>query len=156
MNRHELPTPAEIGDRHRTLLSAAFLAIGLGYAAGAAGHLLDQPRPLRWLEVGVTAVGMLLVLWAMFWKARKLQGRSAPYLEAEGFVAGNVTRAHVVSWTATLVVLAFLKVFVDGTSLPTEFFLQTVLAVMLLVHGAVFFVLDRTTAEDDLPDDDDA
>lgn len=156
MNTHELPTPAEIGDRHRTLLAAAFLAIGLGYAAGAAGHLLDQPRPLRWLEVGVTALGMLIILGAMSWKARKLRGRSAPYLGGEGFVAGTVTRAHVVSWTATLVVLAFLKVFVDGTGLPTEFFLQTVLAVMLVVHGAVFFALNRTTEEDGRTDDDDA
>lgn len=156
MNTLELPTPAEIGDRHRTLLSAAFLAIGLGYTAGAAGHLLDQPAPLRWFEVGATALGVLLILWAMSWKARKLQGRPAPYLGGEGFVAGIVTRAHVASWTATFIVLAFLKVVVDDTGLPTEFFLQTVLAVMLLVQGVVFFVLNRATEEDGFPEHDDA
>ncbi len=156
MNTHELPTPAEIGDRHRSLISAAFLAIGLGYAAGAAGHLLDLARPLRWLEVGATAIGVLLILWAMSWKARKLRGRSAPYLEGDGFVAGTVTRAHVASWTATFVVLALLKVFVDGTGLPTEFFLQTVLAVMLLVQGVVFFALNRSTDAGGFAEDDDA
>ncbi|HKK69573.1 MAG TPA: hypothetical protein VKA86_00035 [Candidatus Krumholzibacteria bacterium] len=156
MNTRALPTPAEIGDRHRSLISAAFLAIGLGYAAGAAGHLLDLAEPLRWLEVGATVIGVLLILWAMTWKARMLQGRSAPYLTGDGFVAGTVTRAHVASWTATFLVLAFLKVFVDDSSLPTEFFLQTVLAVMLLVQGVVFFVLNRSTDEDGFPEDDDA
>lgn len=148
METDDTPTPAEIGDRHRALLSAAFLAIGCGYAAGAAGHLLDHPGVLRWLEIGTTSVGVVLVLWAMSWKARKLRGRSASYLGDEGFVATTVTRAHVASWAATFVTLALLKVFGDDTDLPTEFFLQVVLAVMLLVHGIVFFALNRPESDD--------
>ena len=148
METHDNLTPAEIGDRHRALLSAAFLAIGCGYTAGAAGHLLDQAGVLRWLEIGTMCVGVVLVLWAMFWKARKLGGRSAPYLGDEGFVGATVTRAHVASWAATVVTLALLKVFGDDTELPTEFFLQVVLAVMLLVHGIVFFALNRPESDD--------
>jgi len=42
------------------------------------------------------------------------------------------------------------------TGLPAEFFLQTVLAVMSLVHGVVFFVLNRSEDEDGIPEDDHA
>ncbi|MBD3221133.1 hypothetical protein GF314_07790 [bacterium] len=99
---------------------------------------------LGWIEHAAMAIGLVLVLWAMIWKSRRLRGRRASYLGDEGFVDRTVTRAHVVSWVATFVLVALLKVLVpDDTTLPTGFFLQLVLAVMLLVHGTVFFVLNR-------------
>jgi hypothetical protein len=151
----ENPTVAEICDRHRAVLATAFLAIGISSAAGATGHLVNHPSYLRWLEMATAAAGVLLIVGAMAWKTRRLQGRRGPYLGDQGFVAHTVTMAHVSSWSVTFILLGVMKVLVDDdTQLPIEFFLQTVLATMLVVHGAVFLFLNRSHGNDDALDDD--
>jgi hypothetical protein len=142
---HAMLSAAEIRDRHRTAVAAGFLALGLGLAAGALGHLLDGPRALQWAERGLAGLAMLLIVGAMVWKSTRSAGRGAPYLGGEGFVGEAVTRAHVASWTATFLLIGVLKVFVaDRADLPHEFYFDAILAVMLLVHGLVFFVLTRS------------
>jgi len=140
---------AEICDRHRTLLAGAFLLLGGATAVEALGHFVHGHPVLVWIEIGGASGGALLIVGAMVWKSARLRGRRGPYLGGDGFVASTVSKAHVASWSATFVLVALLRILVDDeTALPAEFFLQLVLAVMLLVHGAVFFVLNRSEPDD--------
>ena len=136
---------AEICDRHRTVVAAGFLALGLGFAAGAIGYLMEGPRALQWAERGLAGIAVLLIVGAMVWKSMQSAGRGASYIGADGFVGEAVTNAHAASWASTFVLISVFKVFVaDRADLSLEFYFDAILAVMLLVHGFVFFVLTRS------------
>lgn len=143
---------AEICDRHRTLVAAGFLALGLGFATGAIRHLIEGPQALQWVERGLAGLAVLVIVGAMVWKSMKSAGRGASYIGGKGFVGEAVTKAHVASWASTFILISVLKVFVaDQADLPHEFYFDVILAVMLLVHGFVFFALTRSVQmeEDD-------
>ncbi|MBD3161649.1 MAG: hypothetical protein GF328_06050 [Candidatus Latescibacteria bacterium] len=143
---------AEICDRHRTAVAAGFLALGLGFTTGALGHLIEGSQVLQWLERGLAGLAVLLIVGAMVWKSVKSVGRGASYIGGTGFVGEAVTKAHVASWASTFILISVFKVFVaDRADLPHEFYFDVILAVMLLVHGFVFFTLTRSvqTEQDD-------
>ena len=143
---------AEVCDRHRTAVSAGFLALGLGFAIGALRHIIEGPQALQWVERGLAGLSVLLIVGAMVWKSMNSAGRGGSYIGEKGFVGEAVTRAHVASWGSTFILITVFKAFVaDQADLPHEFYFDVILAVMLLVHGFVFFALTRSVQmeEDD-------
>lgn len=148
-------SPADIGDRHRHLLALALLAIGVGFGASAVGHPAGEAAEayLDWVQVGGSVIAVLLLVPIFAWK---LRNRSADmrhlYFSPEGFVAETVRRAQKASWEATFVVVVLLAVLDETLArigLPTEFYLEGVVALMTGVFGVTFLVLNRFERRDD-------
>jgi hypothetical protein len=154
MTSRNTGSPADIGDRHRHLLALALLAIGVGFGASAAGHPLGESAEiyLDWIQVGGTAIAVLMLVPIFGWK---LRNRSADlrhlYFSPEGFVAETMRKAQKTSWEATFVVVILLTVL-DQTlarlGLPPEFYLEGIVALMTGVFGVTFFVLNRDDRSD--------
>lgn len=149
MTSRDHQTPADVGDRHRHLLALALLAIGIGFGASAVSHPLGEVPEvyLDWVQVGGTAIAVLLIVPIFAWK---LRNRSADlrhlYFSAEGFVAETMRKAQKASWEATFVVVLLLTVLDEtlaGVGLPPEFYLEGIVALMTGVFGLTFLVLNR-------------
>jgi len=162
MMSRNVGSPADIGDRHRHLLAFALLAIGVAYGASAVGHPLDPAAEayLDWVQVGGTAIAVLLLAPIFAWK---LRNRSADlrhlYFSPEGFVAETMRRAQKASWEATFVVvilLAALDETLAGVGLPPEFFLEGIVALMTGVFSVTFLVLNRVEGDRDPDEREDA
>ena len=154
MMSRNVVSPADIGDRHRHLLALALLALGVGYGASAAGHPAGGSAEvyLDWVQVGGTAIAVLLLVPIFAWK---LRNRSADlrhlYFGPEGFVAETMRKAQKVSWEATFVVvilLAALDETLARAGLPPEFYLEGIVALMTGVFGVTFLVLNRIERTD--------
>lgn len=142
-------SPADIGDRHRHLLALALLAIGVGFGASAVGHPVDQAAEvyLDWVQIGGTAIAVLLLIPILVWK---LRNRSADlrhlYFSSEGFVAETMRKAQKASWEATFVVVMLLTVLDETLArvgLPPEFYLEGIVALMTGVFSLTFLILNR-------------
>jgi len=149
MTLRNVGSPADIGDRHRHLLALALLALGVGFGASAVGHPAGQAAEvyLDWVQVGGTALAVLLLSPILAWK---LRNRSADlrhlYFSPEGFVAETVRKAQKASWEATFLVvilLAALDETLARLGLPPEFYLEGIVALMTGVFGVTFLVLNR-------------
>jgi len=146
------PSAADVGDRHRRLIALALVALSLMFATSAA-TFLAAPAIQPALEFGVKALAVLtigMVLPVFIWKARNLRATEwALYEGTEGFVADALARARNVSWVATFVLLVVLTfVTEDRERPPAEFWIQVVLAVMLLSFSAVFLYRTRGADEE--------
>lgn len=148
-------SPADIGDRHRHLLALALLAIAVGFGASAVGHPLDEAAEvyLDWVQVGGSAIAVLLVVPIFTWK---LRNRSADlrhlYFSPEGFVAETMRKAQKASWESTFVVVILLTVLDETLArvgLPPEFYLEGIVALMTGVFGVTFLVLNRVERSND-------
>lgn len=147
-------SPADIGDRHRHLLAFALVAIAVGFGASAVGHPLDEAAEvyLDWVQIGGTAIAVLLLTPIFAWK---LRNRSADmrhlYFSPEGFVAETMRKAQKASWEATFVVVMLLAVLDETLArvgLPPEFYLEGIVALMTGVFGVSFLVLNRVERSD--------
>ena len=149
MTSRNIGSPADIGDRHRHLLALALLAIGVGFGASAVGHPAGESAEvyLDWIQVGGTAIAVLLLVPIFGWK---LRNRSADlrhlYFSPEGFVAENMRKAQKASWEATFVVVILLTVLDETLArrgLPPGFYLEGIVALMTGVFSLTFLLLNR-------------
>lgn len=154
MTSRNIGSPADIGDRHRHLLALALLAIGAGFGASAVGHLVGESAEvyLDWLQVGGTAIGVLLIVPILAWKLRNLSADLRHlYFSPEGFVAETMHKAQKASWEATFVVVMLLTVLDETLArlgLPPEFYLEGIVALMTGVFGVTFLFLNRVERGD--------
>jgi hypothetical protein len=155
MTSRDIGSPADVGDRHRHLLALALLAIGVGFGASAVGHAAGEAAELYldWVQVGGTAIAVLLVVPIFAWK---LRNRNADlrhlYFSPEGFVAETMRKAQKASWEATFVVVMLLTVLDETLArvgLPPGFYLEAIVALMTGVFGVTFLVLNRVEPSDD-------
>lgn len=147
-------TLAETADFHKQLTAVAVFLVAIKYAASAAAFLVDEAlgQYFDWIEIGTTLAVVLLVLPMVAWKYSKLsKAQRSQYLEPDGYLATVLKQAMSKSWTVTFIFLTFLEVFVKERWLwlPSEFFIQVVLALMLAVFSLTFFYLSRANGGDD-------
>ncbi len=153
MARSTRPSPADAGDRHRRLLALALLAFGLRYAFSASTELLGAEAAgiLYGLEVTMSLTMAALMAPIAIWKIRMPREEWQLYAGGDGFVEQALQRAQLASWSTTLVLLGFTAAYVErSTTLPARFFLEMILAVMLVVFSITFLLLSRAPADDDL------
>ena len=145
---------AETADFHKQITAVAIFLVAIKYAAAAAVYLVNETtgQYFDWLELGISLVVILLILPMVAWKYSKLsKAQRSAYLEPDGYLATVFKQAMAKSWSVTFVLLVFLEVFVKERWLwlPSEFFIQVVVAIMLAVFSVTFFYLSRADSEDD-------
>ncbi|MEM7114427.1 MAG: hypothetical protein AAF614_18475 [Chloroflexota bacterium] len=145
---------AETADFHQQITAVAIFLMAIKFAASAAIFLVDETvgQYLDWVELGISLIVILLILPMVAWKYSKLsRAQRSRYLDPQGYLATVAKQAMAKSWSATFVLLVFLEVFVKERWLwlPSEFFLQVVITIMLAVFSITFFYLSRESGEDD-------
>lgn len=147
---------ADIGDRHRRLLALAMLSLGAMHAAWAAEDVAgaEIAHLLELVEAGCFLVALCLFAPMVLWKLKARRGDEWHlYTGDDGFVADSLSRAHIASWGATILLVTVLATLDRSMAgYPPELFLKIVAAEMLIVFSAVFLYLTRST--DDEQDDD--
>lgn len=142
---------ADMGDRHRRYMALALLAMGLMFALQAAREWIEPGSTrdvLRYGVLGFMAVALGFLVPMVAWKVRNLWGADSSawnlYRGADGFIADVLARAHIASWTVTVVFLMVMTTLDEMVaSAPPAFAFQATLAVVLLSFGIAFLVLDR-------------
>lgn len=142
------PNPAEAEDRNLQLIGWGILALALKFVADAAVHLVDE----RWATtldraaIGLALGSVLLILPVLAWKFRHAGARRAA--TGDGFVASMLRESQAGAMNAALLALVALEVASKRlVELPSEFFLQLVLAVLLGTFAIKFLVLSRASTE---------
>lgn len=145
---------ADMGDRHRRYMALALLAMGLMFVLQATREWLEPGSTSDALRYGVlgfmvVAVGFMVPIVA--WKVRNLWGADSGawdfYRGADGFIADVLARAHIASWTVTLLFLVIVGTLDEMLeSAPPAFIVQATIAVLMVSFGIAFLVLDRGEA----------
>lgn len=152
MPRREMST-ADVGDHHRRLMALAALSLALMYATSSVTYLVEASVG-RYLDVAVIVFVVLTfvpLVPIVVWKARQPPSQEWHLYKGEdGFIADALSRAHIVSWATTLLLLTVFTGIADRWDLPTEFWIRVALAVMLAVFAIVFLLLSRTGTGDEL------
>jgi hypothetical protein len=140
---------ADMGDRHRRYMALALLSMGLMFVLQAAREWIEPGSArdaLRYGVLGFMVVALGFMVPIVAWKVRNLWGADsgawAFYRGADGFIAD--ARAHIASWTVTLLFLVIVGTLDEMLeSAPPAFAIQATLAVLLVSFGIAFLVLDR-------------
>lgn len=139
--------PAELADRHASILGVAVLLIGLRFAVAAAMHFTSPSTTaiLDTIEIVLAVGGAVIVVGLVFWKSRRLTpAQRRTYFDRDGFTFEAIQRARVASWNMTFLVLVALEIFADDADrVSADFFVQIALAVLLCAFGLKFFALMR-------------
>jgi hypothetical protein len=106
---------------------------------------------LDWAEGGAAIAALVIVLWLLFFKFMKVPAHlRRRFLDIEGFVATTIQKSFKASWLVTFVTLTVLAPASRRfTTIPGEFFLQAVMALMLGVFSVAFFVMNASGGEDE-------
>lgn len=142
---------ADMGDRHRRFMALALLSMGLMFVLQAAREWIEPGSTrdaLRYGVLGFMVVALGFLAPIVVWKVRNLWGADSGawdfYRGADGFIADVLARAHIASWTATVLFLVMMTTLDEMLeSAPPAFAFQATLAVLLLSFGIAFLVLDR-------------
>jgi hypothetical protein len=144
---------AEAADRRWQLLALAMLLIACKSGISAALVLADASvrTYLDWAEGGAAIAALVIVLWLLFFKFMKVPAHlRRRFLDIEGFVATTIQKSFKASWLVTFVTLTVLAPASRRfTTIPGEFFLQAVMALMLGVFSVAFFVMNASGGEDE-------
>ena len=141
----------------RFLIRTALGVLLMSLAYGSAGvSFLVGPPVHDWLESAqlVLSLGAVAVVLPVFVKLFVMR-RGIARIECgpEGFISGAFRKAGSNAFTCAFVVLVVLEPISRRwlTDLPTSFFLNALLCLILGTFGAAFFLLSRDTGpEDDL------
>jgi hypothetical protein len=144
---------AEAADRRWQLLALAMLLIACKAGISAAMVLADATVRtwLDWAEMGAALGALVIVLWLLFFKFMKVPAHlRRRFLDIEGFVATTIQKSFKLSWLVTFVTMTILapasKRF---ATVPAEFFVQALMALMLGVFSVGFFVMNATGGGDE-------
>lgn len=154
MNDPHLVNPAEVADRHASLIGIAVLLVALKFGASAALHFTDGSlaRALDTAELVLALAAAALALWVLGWKALRLSPADRrAYFSEDGFAFEALRQSRIASWNITFLLLIALEIFAGNREgVPPEFFLQLALAVLLAAFGLKFFwVLRAADGSDD-------
>lgn len=142
---------AETADIHKQLAALCVFLLALKYAASAAMFLVDDTivRYLDWFEIGSLLLILFLVLPMLAWKFRQLPKHQRQlYRDPDGYLATVTKQSMAKSWIVIWVMLMLFEAIADDflLTLPTEFFVQCIIAIMLAIFSITFFYL--TWADD--------
>jgi len=145
-------TVPDIADRHRRYFAFAMLFVAVAYAA-MAGEELSQGDVARAAEIvsTVAAVGVLLsIAPMMLWKLRNRSSNLRDlYIDADGFVADALGRAHTFSWGVTFVFMAVVATLDETLSDVAGFTLIYIsVTLMAATFGASLLWLTRDHADE--------
>jgi len=148
---------AEAADRRWHLLATALLLIACKAGISAAAVLAEPPITtyLDWAEMATALAALAVALWLLFFKFMKVPAHLRHrFLNMEGFVASTIQKAFKLSWLVTFVALTILAPASRRfTTIPGEFFMQSLLALMLGVFSVAFFLMNASGEEDEGPID---
>ncbi len=144
---------AEVADRRWELIAVAVFLIALKSVASALMAVTDASwvRYLDWVEAATALGAMAIVLRLLFIKfARVPRAQRGRFLSMETYVGSAFKSAAFKSWGVTFVLLSMLAT-ADRLlqKAPAEFFLNLVIAAMLLVFSLTFFILSRSTEDEE-------
>lgn len=145
-----MPTahPAEAEDRRLQLVAWGVLAMGLKFAADAAAHLASEAWA-TWLDrlaLGLALLALLLILPVFASKFRPAAPGIVP--KADGFAASMLRQSQASAMNAALLALVLLEIASKRfPELPSSFFLELVLAILLGTLATKFLFLGRATPE---------
>lgn len=156
--KNEIST-ADAFDRGRRRIALMTMAISIIFAGRAADHVLGPEADgyLQIVKIAMQIVAVAAFLSVVYWVFVKLpKGERHLYFSADGFVIDTVRRAQNISWIVTFLALMVLEE-ISGMAplreLPSSFFLQAAMAVMLGVSSVVFFYLNRSEEENEAEQD---
>lgn len=145
-------TVPDIADRHRRYFAFAMLFVAVAYAAMAVEELLEgEVAQITEIISIVSGVGVLLFIAPMMlWKLRNRSSSLRDlYIDANGFVADALGRAHTFSWGATFVFMAVVATLDETLSDVTGFILMYIsVALMTATFGASLLWLTRHHADE--------
>ncbi|MDX1571284.1 MAG: hypothetical protein R3200_12440 [Xanthomonadales bacterium] len=140
-------------DRFLTRTALGVLLMSFAYGAGAATYLVDDPLH-DWLETAqlLLSLGAVAAVLPVFVKLFRLRhGVARVDCGPEGFIAGAFRKAGSHAFTFAFIVLILFEPLSKRwlTDLPTAFFINVLLCLILGVFSGGFFLLSR----DDAPED---
>ena len=148
-------TYAEKADRLNTAVAFAMFFMGIAYGCLAIRLLTSEEMAnyLSLISKGTMMVAVAIILWTFTpfivqkVKAKKSIVSSRGCSEPEGFITQSFHRACLISWMTVFVSLSLiggLDEKMKGLDLPAEFYISTVLCMMLIVTSLTFFYLTRS------------
>ena len=154
MSRSLKPPLAEMADRRWELLALAVFLMALKYSASAAMAVVEGPwvRYLDWFAAATALSTVAIILWMMSIKLRVASRQRQRFLKLEGYVAEAIKNAIKRSWGATFVLLVILTEIAEksfANLIPTGFYLQLTVAVMLGVFSVSFFIINRPSDDNE-------
>lgn len=143
---------ADVADRHRQYFALALLGVGLIYLAKAVAHLVSG-GVAEFLDHASTVLALLVIgslVPAMITKLRLPADQKMIYFSEDGYVAQLLRRAFSVSWVTTLISLISLEFIARGilADLPSVFFIQVGLFILLSVMSVTFLLLNWSANSD--------
>lgn len=147
MSSNESPSMPQIADSLLSRTALGVLLLGAANAGSALGYLLgedvatlaDRAR----MVLAVAMVALVLPVLLRFLRARR--SGLCDLSESDSYLSQVFARASVFAFTVTFLLTVALEA-TAGTffaGMPTEFFLNVILAVSLWVLGGAFFFLTR-------------
>lgn len=145
---------AETADSHQQLIAVCVFLLALKYAASAAMFLVDDAiiRYLDWFEIGSVLLILLIVFPIFVWKFRQLPKHQRHlYRDPDGYLAMVTKQAMAKSWQVIWILLVLFEIVADEflLTLPTEFFVQCIIAIMLAIFSITFFYLSWVDSRED-------
>ncbi len=151
------PEPiAEVLDKFMHAVAIALLLFSLKFATSAAMHFADGSllNILDWTEIVLTGLAVIILIPAGFrFKLLKYKPEHR-FFEPNGYVIDIFRRSFEKGFSITFLMLVILDVATKRhfTEIPTAFFIEIILVVMLGSFGIAFFLLSHR-ADTDLFDD---
>lgn len=152
MSSSQMVSAADVADRHRQYFALALLGVGLIYLAKAVAHLVSG-GVAEFLDHASTVLALLVIgslVPAMITKLRLPADQKMIYFSEDGYVAQLLRRAFSVSWVTTLISLISLEFIARGilADLPSVFFIQVGLFILLSVMSVTFLLLNWSANSD--------
>jgi len=152
MSPSQMVSAADVADRHRQYFALALLGVGLIYLAKAVAHLVSG-GVAEFLDHASTVLALLVIgslVPAMITKLRLPADQKMIYFSEDGYVAQLLRRAFSVSWVTTLISLISLEFIARGilADLPSVFFIQVGLFILLSVMSVTFLLLNWSANSD--------
>ena len=133
---------AEMADKHLKILAIAVFFMAIKYAVSAAMIFISEEFKgvVNVLELVVQVIAAVLILYIMFWKFRLLtREQRKKFFDSESYVVSVFNLAMQKALGITFVVLIILEAISRKSGLPADFFLNTIISLMLGVLSVVFF-----------------
>jgi len=147
-------TYAEKADRLNTAVALAMFFMSITYGCLAVRLLTSEAvaNYLGLIAKGVMMVAVAIILWTFTpiimqkMRSRKLGSNCRSFSEPEGFITQAFHKACLISWMTLFVSLSLIAGLDEKLAmldLPAEFYITTILSVMLMVASLAFFYLTR-------------
>lgn len=146
---------AEAMDLMNTRIAIGLLLASLTYGLDSSAYLfaVSDNQVFKWIGFSITVLSALWIFRAvgpMLWQ--KFKSRSFTHQEPESFITETFHKAIIKSWVFTLAVLMLMKVLektISRISLPFEFYLNSLIFLMLFVASVSFLIMTHINDDDE-------